>query len=108
MFQKMYGTRIYPTTTDRETRSENAWSGSRSRVRGANLVLGCLCSTVACLAIAPVGDRKLLFEQYDVKLRSYQDRLPAFCLSVLPSVFGMAVLLIAYKAVSVLKSTISS
>ena len=52
------------------------------------------------------GDRSLLFEQYDFKLWSYEDRLARFCLAVLPSLIGMALLLVAYKALSLLRSVL--
>jgi hypothetical protein len=83
------------------SRSEDA---SRRRTRAATLVLGCLCSVVAFLAIDTVGDRDLLFEQYDFKLWSHHDRLAVFCLSVLPSFLGMVAIFVAYKAISGLRS----
>ncbi|MGD0797008.1 MAG: hypothetical protein ABR910_04710 [Acidobacteriaceae bacterium] len=97
-----------------DARANEAWGGawsrahdrSRTRARKADLVLSVLCSIVAFLAIEDVGDRSLLFEHYDIKLWSYQDRLPSFCLSVLPSVFGMALVLATYKTISMVRSVI--
>jgi hypothetical protein len=88
------------------------WSGSqyltlgpsRSRTRAADMVLDCVCSIAASLAIDPVSDRKILFEQYDFKLWSQKDRLPIFCLSVIPSLLGMAVVFAAFKGLSKLQS----
>jgi hypothetical protein len=79
---------------------------SRVRTPAATLVLGCVCSVVGFLAIDPVWDRNLLFEQYDFKLWSQRDRLVVFCLSVVPSLVGMAGVLMAYKAIKVLRSVL--
>lgn len=112
MFHQMNLTAANDARIYRETRADQAWSGtwsgaydqSRMRSRRANLVLSCLCSAVAFLAIDDTGDRSLLFEQYDFKLWSYEDRLGRFCFAVLPSLLGMGVLLVAYKAISMLRS----
>jgi hypothetical protein len=77
----------------------------RKRSRGADLVLRGLCSAASFLAIEEVGDRSLLYEQYDFKLWSYRDRLGVFCLSTVPSLMGMALVLGLYKVLSALKST---
>jgi hypothetical protein len=116
MFQKMYGPQAYDARQAR-TGSIETWGGtpssaagtvypSRSRERKVNRVLNSLCSAVSFLAIHPVGDRKLLYSQYDFKLRSHQDKLGSFCASVLPSLVGMALVLVAYKAASGLRSMI--
>jgi hypothetical protein len=92
--------------------SRTDWSGSqyatlgipRSRTRTADMILDCVCSIAASLAIDPVNDRKILFEQYDFKLWSQKDRLPIFCLSVMPSLVGMAVVLATFKGLSKLQS----
>jgi hypothetical protein len=114
MFQQMSLTAANDARIYRDARADQSWSGtwsrahdpSRLRARRANLVLSCLCSVVAFLAIDNTGDRSLLFEQYDFKLWSYEDRLVRFCLAVLPSLLGMALLLVAYKAISILRSCI--
>jgi H+/Cl- antiporter ClcA len=114
MFQQMNLTAANDARIYRDARADEAWSGSssrahqpsRARARGADLVLSCLCSMVALLAIDSVGDRSLLFEHYDFKLWSYRDRLTLFCLSVIPSLIGMALVLVAYKAISVLRSVL--
>jgi hypothetical protein len=92
--------------------SRTDWSGSqcatvrtpRSRTRTADMILDCVCSIAASLAIDPVNDRKILFEQYDFKLWSQQDRLSIFCLSVIPSLLGMALVFAAFKGISKLQS----
>ncbi len=92
--------------------SRTDWSGSRytefgqsrSRTHTADMVLNCICSIATALAIDPVDDREMLFEQYDFKLWSQKDHLPLFCLSVLPSLFGMAVVFAAFKGISKLRS----
>jgi hypothetical protein len=92
--------------------SRTDWSGSRyaalgssrSRTHAADRVLDCVCSIASALAIDPVSDRKTLFEQYDFKLWSQKDRLPIFCLSVMPSLLGMAVVFAAFKGISKLHS----
>jgi hypothetical protein len=112
MFHQMNLTAANDARIYRDTRAEQASSGtwsrahdqSRMRSRRANLVLSCLCSAVAFLAIDNAGDRSVLFEQYDFKLWSYGDRVGLFCLAVLPSLLGMGVLLVAYKAVGMLRS----
>jgi hypothetical protein len=94
--------------------SRSDWSGSRyavlgpsrSRTHTADMVLDCVCSIAASLAIDPVNDRKILFEQYDFKLWSQKDRLLIFCLSVTPSLFGMAVVFAAFKGISKLRSNL--
>jgi H+/Cl- antiporter ClcA len=114
MFQQMNLTAANDARIYRDARADEAWNGSwsgahdpsRTRARGADLVLSCLCSVVAFLAIDSVGDRSLLFEHYDFKLWSYHDRLAVFCLSVLPSLAGMAFVRVAFKAVSVLRSLV--
>jgi hypothetical protein len=77
---------------------------SRSRTHTADMVLDSVCSIAASLAIDPVNDRKILFEQYDFKLWSQKDRLLIFCLSVTPSLLGMAVVFAAFKGISKLLS----
>jgi hypothetical protein len=112
MFQQMNLTAANDARIYRDARANDAWSGSwasahdpsRRRPRSADLVLSVLCSVVAFLAIEDVGDRSLLFEHYDLKLWSYQDRVMVFGLSLLPSLAGMAVVLAAYKAISVLRA----
>jgi len=79
-----------------------------SRTRAATLVIGVLCSVVTLLAIDPVADRNLLFEQYDFKLWSHDDRLVVFCLSVMPRLVGMGVLIVAYKTINGLRSILFS
>jgi hypothetical protein len=114
MFQQMNLTAANDARIYRDARADEVWNGSwtrahdpaRSRPRGADLVLSCLCSVVGFLAIDSLGDRSLLFEHYDFKLWSYKDRLGVFCLSVLPSLAGMALVLVAYKAISILRSII--
>jgi hypothetical protein len=114
MFQQMSLTAANDARIYRDARASEAWSGSRSRAHdpsrqrahSADLVLSILCSIVAFLAIEDVGDRSLLFEQYDLKLWSHKDRLTMFCLSLLPSLAGMALVLAAYKVISAIKSII--
>jgi hypothetical protein len=77
---------------------------SRSRTRTADMVLDYVCSIAASLAVDPVIDREILFEQYNFKLWSQKDRLLTFCLSVMPSLLGMAVVFAAFKGISKLQS----
>jgi len=90
--------------TDWSSSQYVALGASRSRTRTADMVLDCVCSIAASLAVDPVSDRKILFEQYDFKLWSQKDRLPVFCLSVMPSLLGMAVVFAAFKGLSKLQS----
>ena len=107
MFQQIHLTAANDARVYRDTHAGQALGGAwseahspaRTRPRSANLVLSVLCSVVASLSIEDVGDRSLLFEQYDFKLWSYRDRLGVFCFSVLPSLAGMAVVSVAYKAI---------
>lgn len=102
-----YEVPIYPETLSQDGHGDR-WSRAKreSRTRTATLVLGFLCSVVSFLAIDPAGDRNLLFEQYDFKLWSHRDRLFVFCLSVVPSLVGMAIVLVAYKTLNTFKSVI--
>jgi hypothetical protein len=75
----------------------------RSRSQTADKVLNGVTSIAARLAIDPVEDRDLLFEQYDFKLRSHGNRLGVFCLSVAPALLAMAAVLGAFKIVSKLR-----
>ena len=93
--------------------SSDAWSRHRSkavepprsRTHGADFVLHIVCASVARLAIDPIPDPELLFEQYDFKLWSQGDHLFVFCLSVLPGLLGMAAVFILFQALSKLRST---
>lgn len=93
--------------TDWSSARYAALGPSRSRTHTADRVLDCVCSIAASLAIDPVNDRKILFEQYDFKLWTQKDRLPVFCLSVMPSLLGMAVIFAAFKGLSKLHSKLS-
>jgi hypothetical protein len=114
MFQSMNLTAANDARIYHDARANEAWSGSwsrahdpsRQRAHSADFVLSVLCSIIAFLAIEDVGDRSLLFEQYDLKLWSHKDRVIMFCLSLLPILVGMAVVLMAYKSISMLKSVI--
>jgi len=107
MFQRVDQLVAYKVPTYPEALSLDGlgdrWSRAKhaSRTRAATLVLGFLCSVVSFLSIDPVADRDLLLEQYDFKLWSQRDRLLVFCLSVVPSLIGMATVLVAYKAIKI-------
>jgi hypothetical protein len=76
---------------------------SRSRSGAADIVLRGVCSAVAYLAIDPVANHDLLFEQYDYKLRSQRDRLGIFCLSLAPALAGMAIVCGAFTVLQKLR-----
>ncbi len=80
-----------PAQTESSSRRTGALGQPRSRSHLADYVLRRVSALVARLAIDPIVDRELLFEQYDFKLRSQGDRLGVFCLSIAPAVVGMAI-----------------
>lgn len=69
----------------------------RSHSRTADAVLRRVCAIVSALALDPVADKDILFEQYHQKLKSQGNRLGVFCLSVTPAIAGMAVVYGAFK-----------
>jgi hypothetical protein len=67
------------------------YDSTRTRSAAATAVLNLLSGIVASVMLSRGVDREELFERYDVKLWSYDDRLSLFCLTTVPPIAVMAV-----------------
>ncbi len=74
------------------------YDAARTRSAAATLVLNLIAGIVSSVTLARGLDRAELFERYDVKLWSYDDRLSIFCLTTIPPVAVMAAIFGTHRA----------
>jgi len=74
------------------------YDATRTRSAAATFVLNLLSRVVSSVTLARGLDHAELFERYDVKLWSYDDRLSIFCLTTIPPVAVMAAVFGAHRA----------
>jgi len=83
------------------------YNPARTRTRTASFVLNLFATTVSSVVLTKGVDREELFERYDVKLWSFDDRVALFALATAPSVLALAVLYAAFRGVQGLRSALS-
>ena len=79
----------------------------RDRTPAATAVLNGFSSIVSKLMVTDGIDREDLFEKYDYKLFSYNDRLALFTLSTVPSVVVLAVIFVGFRGVQGIRRALS-
>jgi hypothetical protein len=83
------------------------YNPARSRTRTATFVLNLFAAVVSSVVLTKGVDREELFERYDVKLWSFDDRVALFALATAPSVAALAALYAAFRGVQFIRSTLA-
>jgi len=81
---------------------------SRKRSQLANAALAALCVAVSSVMVTGEVDRTELFEMYDYRLWSYEDRLTLFIIATIPSVTALAAICITHRGIRGLRSAFFS
>ena len=80
---------------------------ARTRSRTATFTLNLFATVVSSIILTRGIDRDELFEQYDVKLWSFNDHVALFAIATIPSVAVLAVLYGAFRGVEGIRSALS-
>ncbi len=83
------------------------YNPARTRTRAATFVLNLFSAVVSSIVLTKGVDRDELFERYDIKLWSFDDRVVLFALATAPSVAVLASLYAAFRGVQGVRSALS-
>jgi len=83
------------------------YNPARTRTRTATFVLNLFAAAASSVTLAKGVDRAELFERYDIKLWSFDDRVALFALATAPSVAALAVIYAAFRGFHTLHSALA-
>jgi hypothetical protein len=83
------------------------YNPARTRTKTATFVLNLFAAVVSSVVLTRGIDHDELFERYDVKLWSFDDRVALFTIATAPSVVALAVLYAAFRGVQGIRSALS-
>ena len=83
------------------------YNAARTRTKAATFTLNLLATVVSSVVLTKGVDREELFERYDIKLWSFNDKVALFAAATIPSVAILAGIYAAFRGVETIRAALA-